>query len=71
MHPHYTRRNFPHFVCQYGNWNIYADDIGRCAAIPTDEFAALGCRASTFGNLEYVRRALSDRAQHGGDDGRV
>ena len=41
-HQHYNRQNFPRFVCHHGNWDIYANDQDRCAAIPTETAAAIG-----------------------------
>lgn len=57
-HPHYNRERFPHFVCQNGNWHIYADAAGKCASIPTQEAAADGCLATHFGDAAYVRATL-------------
>lgn len=50
----YDKVGFPHFVCNHGNWDIYANNRGYCAAIPTDEAAAIGCKATHFGSLKYV-----------------
>lgn len=57
-HPDYNRDNFPIFVCNHGNWDIYADAAGYCAAIPTHRAAADGCRASHFGDHNYVKVTL-------------
>ena len=62
-HPHYNRDRFPHFVCSHGNWDIYADDSGYCAAIPTAKAADAGCLASHFGDVGYVRCTLGVRVQ--------
>lgn len=60
-HFHYNRERFPRFVCQNGNWHIYADAAGYCASIPTQEAAADGCKASHFGNAAYVLATLGVR----------
>ena len=57
-HFDYNHDNYPHFVVNHGDWDICANDKGYCAAIPTQE--ASGCRASHFGDLEYVRCTLGD-----------
>lgn len=57
-HPHYNKKNFPQFVMNHGNWDIYANDQGACAAIPTEDAALIGCSASHFGNMDYVRKTL-------------
>ena len=58
--PHwYNKAAFPHFVVNHGNWDIYSDERGYCAAIPTDEAAAKGCKASHFGDMNYVRVTLA------------
>ena len=57
-HPLWNRENYPTFVCHHGNWDIYRNAAGHCAAIPTEEAAAAGCRASYFGDLAYVRVTL-------------
>ncbi len=53
----YNRARFPHFVCHNGNWDIYADESGYCAAIVADG-APAGCLPSHFGNRAYVRQVL-------------
>lgn len=53
-HDYYNRDAFPHYVCNHGNWDIYANGRGYCASIPTDEAAADGCKATHFGDLGYV-----------------
>ena len=59
-HPHYNRDNFPNFVVNHGNWDICADENGKyCAAIPAAN-ASDGCKASHFGDIEYVRCTLGD-----------
>ena len=55
---HYNTANFPTFVCNHGNWDIYKNDRGYCAAIPTVEAAADGCKASHFGDMEYLKITL-------------
>lgn len=57
-HSYYNRENFPHFVCHSGNWDIYRNDKGRCASIPTAEAAAIGCKATHFGDWEHVLKTL-------------
>jgi hypothetical protein len=55
----YTRKNFPEFVANHGNWDIYMNpETQHCAAIPTDKAAAEGCRATHFGDREYVKATL-------------
>lgn len=61
MHDYYNRQNFPIFVCNDGNWDIYSNAAGYCAAIPTAAALANGCKASHFGNLAYVRATLGAR----------
>lgn len=58
MSDYYTTINFPRFICHHGNWDIYANASGYCAAIPTAEAAANGCRATHFGDMNYVRATL-------------
>ncbi len=57
-HDYYNLKNFPKFVCHHGNWDIYASHGGRCAAIPSPSGVTAGCKASHFGDLEYVRKTL-------------
>lgn len=57
-HPDYNKKNFPLFVMNHGNWDIYANDNGKCAAIPTESAAMEGCKASHFGDMDYVRATL-------------
>ena len=54
----YTRANFPTFVCAHGNWDIWANARGYCAAIPSVSGEAAGCRGSGFGDMDYVRATL-------------
>jgi hypothetical protein len=54
----YNTDNYPHFVCNNGNWDIYTDAKGYCASIPTPEAAAQGCKATHFGDRGYVRAVL-------------
>lgn len=58
MHPYYNTQNFPQFVGHHGNWDIYANANGHCAAIPTTAALADGCQASYFGDRNYVRATL-------------
>jgi hypothetical protein len=57
-HDYYNRENFPVFVVNHGNWDICANAAGYCAAIPTDRAAAIGCKATHFGDMAYVRATL-------------
>ena len=57
-HDLWNRENFPRLILNHGNWDICADANGYCAAIPTPEAAAGGCKASHFGDLGYVRATL-------------
>lgn len=47
----YNTLNFPILVAHHGNWDIYRDANGRCAAIPVVQ----GCRASHFGTMDYLK----------------
>ena len=58
-HTHYNRINYPQFVCHHGNWDIWANENGRCAAIPSASGAAVGCNATMFGDMQYVRVTLA------------
>lgn len=49
-HPFYNTARYPLLVAHHGNWNIYRDESGQCAAIPVVE----GCLASHFGDLAYL-----------------
>lgn len=53
-HHTYNTHNFPTFVCHHGNWDIYRDAKGYCAAIPVKQ----GCNATHFGDAAYVRATL-------------
>ena len=57
-HEYYNRASFPRFVVNHGKWDICANDTGHCAAIPTPEAEADGCKASQFGSLAYVAATL-------------
>ena len=57
-HDEYNTDNFPAFVAHHGNWDIYMNDRGYSAAIPTAEAAKNGCRATHFGDFNYTRAAL-------------
>ncbi len=54
----YNTKNFPIFICNHGNWDIYTNSRGRCAAIPTRTAAGIGCKASQFGDRAYVKSTL-------------
>lgn len=47
----YNTTNFPILVAHHGNWDIYRNAAGHCAAIPVVE----GCRASHFGDMNYLK----------------
>jgi hypothetical protein len=57
-HDVYNTENFPNFICHHANWDIYTNARGWCAAIPTKDAAAIGCRASHFGDRAYVKITL-------------
>lgn len=61
MHEYFNTTNFPIFVCRHGNWNLYRDERGYCASIPTAEAVKIGCRASHFGDAAYVFATLGVR----------
>lgn len=54
----YNTENFPTFICNHGNWDIYTNSRGYCAAIPTRDAAGIGCKASQFGDRAYVKTTL-------------
>lgn len=54
----YNTKNFPTFICHHGNWDIYTNSRGWCAAIPTTTAAGIGCKASQFGDRAYVKSTL-------------
>ena len=54
-HDYYNTDNFPTLVAHHGNWSIYRNDKGDCAAIPTEESAGGGCKASHFGDMAYLK----------------
>ena len=56
---YYNKDNFPHFVCRHGNWDIYRNGRGACAAIPSTIGEERGCNATQFGDMQYVRVTLS------------
>jgi hypothetical protein len=58
-HEYYNTDNFPHLVCRHGNWDIYRNGRNACAAIPSAVGEVLGCNATQFGDMQYVRIALS------------
>ena len=47
--------NFPKFVAKHGNWDIYCNHKGECAAIAKVQ----GCKSTHFGDLRFVERALN------------
>lgn len=55
---YYSTDNFPFFVANHGNWDIYANTRGHCAAIPTPSAATIGCLSSHFGDARYVKSTL-------------
>ena len=57
-HPEYNRLSYPIFVCHHGNWDIWANDKGRCAAIPSRSGEVAGCNATMFGDMQYVQNTL-------------
>ena len=61
-HSHYNKKKFPHFICNHGNWDIYANERGDCAAIPTEAAKANGCEASHFGDIRYVWVTLGHKS---------
>ena len=58
-HYYYNTDNFPTLVAHHGNWEIYRNEKGYCAAIPTKEMEARGCLASHFGDLLYLKHVPS------------
>lgn len=54
----YTRENYPIFVAPNGPWNIWRNDVGACAAIPTEKALKEGHLPSHFGPLEYAAHTL-------------
>lgn len=54
LEPYYNIANFPIFVAHHGNWDIYRNRRGYCAALPVVK----GCKASHFGDYEYTRCTL-------------
>ncbi len=57
-HDLYNTTNFPTFVFNHGNWDIFKNDQGKCACIPTISAAANGCKATHFGDMEYLKVTL-------------
>ena len=55
-HWYYNVKNFPHLIAHHGNWDIYANDKDYCAAIPTDDALANGCKATHFGSIAYAKK---------------
>jgi hypothetical protein len=62
-HDHYNRDHFPIFVINHGNWDIMADERGYCAAIPTESAAGIGCKATHFGDMAYVRQTILNKRE--------
>lgn len=56
-HSIYNKRRYPHFVCNHGAWDIYADSNRYCVAIPVDPHS--GHKPSHFGDADHVRRTLN------------
>jgi hypothetical protein len=65
-HSTYNTDNYPRFVINHGNWDIYANETGHCAAIPTKDGEANGCAATHFGDAGYVRTVLFDKLAEAG-----
>ncbi len=59
-HIRYNTTNYPHRVGNNGNWDIYRNDDGACASIPTPAAALQGCQATHFGDMKYVKEQLGD-----------
>ena len=57
-HPVYNKRNYPTLLFNHGNWDIYTNARGHCAAIPSREGAGVGCKATHFGDMAYVKTTL-------------
>lgn len=54
---YYNTDNFPILVAHHGNWDIYRNAKGYCAAIPIpSKDHPGGCRASHFGDMAYLKR---------------
>lgn len=51
---YYNTERFPILVAHHGNWDIYRNAAGYCAAIPVENKVG-GCRASHFGDLAHLR----------------
>ena len=60
VHPTYNRTNFSTFICNHGNWDIYASATGHCAAIPSAAGEKVGCNATHFGDMAYTRSMLAN-----------
>ena len=53
---YYNTTNFPILVAHHGNWDIYRNEKGQCAAIPIpDKDHAGGCHPSHFGDMDYLK----------------
>ena len=53
-HNFYNTKNFQIFLCHWGNWDIYSNHNGQCAAIAI----VTGCKSTHFGDLRFAERAL-------------
>ena len=51
-HDFYNTDTFPVLLAHHGPWDIYRDDKGYCAAIPSDPYS--GHKASHFGDMRHV-----------------
>lgn len=51
----YNTIHYPTLIAHHGNWDIYTNAKGFCAAIPTPEAKALGCKSSHFGDMTYLK----------------
>jgi len=56
---YYKKEDYPFFVVNHGNWDIYRDADGYCVAFPTKEAKAKGCKTSHFGDMEYTMKTLN------------
>ncbi|MGF6440092.1 hypothetical protein [Paraburkholderia youngii] len=58
QHDFYNTKSFPTLICNHGNWDIYTNARGWCAAIPTRAGSDGGCKASHFGDRAFVKKHL-------------
>lgn len=49
----YNKEQYPVFMFNNGNWDIYSNGQST-AAIPTPEGLARGCKPSHFGSIRYA-----------------